>query len=300
MTDQGDDGSRDEAAKGGTRSLWRLGRTGFWSRLLLGALLLAFAGSLAAQAAGRRSSEGRYREPVRMGLPDAGGGFVFCRLWYDASRRLPSGLGWSTDYPAADHNFMSRVEELTTTRIDRWTEDEPGYAAVRATDPELFRCPFLFMSDPGSVVFRQDEVDGLREYLLKGGFLWADDLWGPRAWRYFRTEMERILPEYELVEVTPEHPLFSAHYAVERIPQIPSIQSWRRNGGRTAEFGGETERPHMHAIFDEQDRLMVLVSHDTDIADGWERETAEPEFFYRFSPEAYGVGINVLIWTMSH
>lgn len=270
------------------------------SRLLLACLaLLATAGSLEAQALGRRSTEGRYREPIRTGLPDSRTGFVFCRLWYDAVRPMRSGLGWSTDYPAAEHNFMTRLAELTSTRISRWRDGDPGFAAVRATDPELFRCPFLFMSDPGSVEFSGDEVEALRAYLLKGGFLWADDLWSDRGWRYLEQEIRRILPDHEIEEITPTHPLFSAHYLVERIPQIPSIQSWRRSGGQAAEFGPGNP-PHMHAVFDERGRLLVLVSHNTDIADGWERETAEPEFFYRFSPEAYGLGINVLLWSMSH
>lgn len=269
--------------------------------LLLGLGLTLVAEAASAQSFGRRSSEGRYRSPITDGMPEAKGGFVFCRLWYDASRGMPSGLGWSTDYPAAEHNFMTRIEELTSTRIDYWENGDPGYAAVRATDPDLFECPFLFMSDPGSVTFTQAEVEGLREYLLKGGFLWADDLWGERAWSYFNREMDRILPEHELEEITPDHPLFSTHYVVEEIPQIPSFQSWSRSGGQTSEFGRETDTPRMHAIFDDHGRILVLVSHDTDIADGWERETAaDPRFFYLFSPPAYGLGINVLLWVMSH
>lgn len=272
-------------------------------RLVLLALVVTglAAESAVAQGFGWRSGEGRYSSPITEGMPESQGGFVFCRLWYDASRSMPSGLGWSTDYPAAEHNFMTRIEELTSTRIDYWENGDPGFVAVRATDPDLFRCPFLFMTDPGSVTFTRAEVAGLREYLLKGGFLWADDLWGNRAWYYFQEEMGRILPEHELVELTPEHPLFSTHYVVEEIPQIPSWQSWRRSGGQTSEFGPETETPRLHAIFDEGGRLMVLVSHDTDIADGWERETqADPRFFYLFSPPAYGLGVNVLLWVMSH
>ena len=246
------------------------------------------------------SQEGRYSSPIRMGLPKPTGGFLFCRLWYDAARSMRSGLGWSTDYPAADSNFMTRLEELTPTRIERWTNGDPGIAAVRATDPDIFKCPFLFMTDPGSVTFSRAEVEGLRRYLLKGGFLWADDLWGNRAWSYFETEITRILPEYSIEEITPDHPLFSVLYSVEKVPQIPSYQSWRRSGGQTSEFGAETAVPHLRGIFDDDGRLLVLVSFNTDIADGWEREGDVPYFFYTFSPHAYGLGINILIWAMSH
>ena len=247
-----------------------------------------------------RSQEGRYRTPMRTGLPKYTSSFMFCRLWYDATRSMRSGLGWSTDYPAADINFMTRVEELTPTHIERWDNGDPGIAAVRATDPDIFKCPFLFMTDPGSVTFTEAEIEGLRLYLLKGGFLWADDLWGNEAWRYFEDEMSRLFPDRAIEELTPQHRLFSALYGVEEVPQIPSYQSWRRSGGATSEFGAETSVPHMRAIFDDERRPLVIVSFNTDIADGWEREGDVPYFFYTFSPHAYGIGINILIWAMSH
>ena len=219
------------------------------------------------------SNERLRSSPMRTGLPESSGGFMFCRLWYNTSRNMRSGLGWSTDYPAADNNFMTRFEELTPTYIERWKNGDPGIAAVRATDPDIFRCPFLFMTDPGSVTFSEAEIAALRDYLLKGGFLWADDLWGNRAWRYFETEMSRIFPEYSIEEITPEHKLFSVLYVVEEVPQIPSYQSWSRsggrNGGQTSEFGAETAVPHLRGIFDDNGRLLVLVSFNTDIADCW-------------------------------
>ena len=246
------------------------------------------------------SREGRYGSPMRQGLPESNGGFMFCRLWYDTSRRMESGLGWSTDYPAADSNFMTRLEELTPTYLERWENGDQGIVAVRATDPDIFKCPFLFMTDPGSVTFKQAEIEGLRSYLLKGGFLWADDLWGNRASRYFETEMSRIFPEYSFEEITPEHPLFSVLYEVKEVPQIPSYQSWSRTGGATSEFGAETAVPHIRGIFDDDGRLLILNSFNTDIADGWEREGDVPFFFYTFSPAAYGLGINIILWAMSH
>lgn len=261
-------------------------------------VLLATAGAVSGQFI-YRGAEGRYRQPITRGLPEYRGGFMFCRLWYDENRRMDSGLGWSTDYPASENNFMARLEELTSTPINMWRDGTLGFAAVRATDPELFHCPFLFMTDPGSVDFTDAEVEGLRQFLLKGGFLWADDMWGDYAWGFLQANLQRILPGYEIVDLTPDHPLFSAHYVVKRIPQIPALQRWSGPGSPTAECGPPCAVPHLRAIFDDNGRLLVLISHNTDIADGWEREADNRAFFYTFSPEAYAIGINVALWIMS-
>ena len=87
---------------------------------------------------------------------------------------------------------------------------------------------------------------------------------------------------------------------MDQVPQIPSYQSWRRSGGQTSEFGAETAVPHIRGIFDDEGRPLVLISFNTDIADGWEREGDVPHFFYNFSPQAYGLAINILVWAMSH
>jgi hypothetical protein len=277
----------------------RRGRRHHAGALLLATALLLGAGAAAWSQRAPTRSDLRVSEPLRPGMPDRQSGFTFCRLHYDQVRRLPSGLGWSTDYPGADHNLMLRFSQLTTGDVSRWRDGELGFAAVRATDPDLFRCPFLFASDIGSAGFSAAEVERLQEFLAKGGFLWVDDMWGERAFAFWEETVGRILPGAEIVELTPAHPLFDTFYHVPDIPQIPSIQFWRRSGGQTSEFGAETAIPRMYAIFDADENMQVLISHNTDIADGWEREGDDDDFFYRFSAAGYGVGINVIIWAMT-
>ena len=79
----------------------------------------------------------------------------------------------------------------------------------------------------------------MRTYLLKGGFLWADDFWGEYAWEHWVNEMRKALPqgEYPIVDVPLEHPIFHALYDVHEIPQIPSINFWGGPGGSTSERG---------------------------------------------------------------
>ena len=244
--------------------------------------------------------------PYREGLPTAANGvidrgFTFCRLLYQSVRSERMGHGWNTDYPASDYNFIVRLEELTTTRPAFFEDGQPGYAVVRPDDDILFECPFLFMSDVGTVGFNDEEAATLREYLLKGGFIYVDDFWGDAAWYQWSNEIGRILPEYPIVDIGPDHVIMKALYEVEAVPQIPSIQFWRQTGRRyTSERGAASAEPHFRGIFDEEGRPLVLMTHNTDIADGWEREGEDEDFFYTFSPEAYALGINIVLYALSH
>ncbi len=237
---------------------------------------------------------------MREGLPEQRSGFMFCRLLYTSVRREGGGQGWSTDYPNADNNFMTRLTQLTQAPVSRWGDGENGFVVVPPADPRLFQCPFVFASDVGTAEFTTEEVANLRAYLLKGGFLWVDDFWGEAAWRRWNEEIERVLPEFDVVPLSTDHPLFNVFYEVREIPQIPNIRFWRQSRGGTSERGRESAIPRMDAIFNGKGRMLVLMSHDTDIADGWEREAEDQDFFYAFTARAYGVGINVAVWAMSH
>jgi len=270
-------------------------------RIVLPLLALMLATSALLMAQSRAYIPGRTR--LTLGQVPERTGFTFCRLVYERVRSEPSGSGWNTDYPAADVNLMIRLSQLTLTPITQYENSEdidPAHALVTARDDALFECPFLYGVDAGTIGWSSEEVERMREYLLKGGFFWVDDFWGEAAWYHWVSQISRVLPEYEIVELPMDHPIYSAFYFIERVPQIPSIQSWRRSGGDTSERGAETAIPRISGIFDEHGRLMVVMSHNTDIADGWEREAEDIDFFHRFSPYGYAVGINFAIWSMTH
>jgi Domain of unknown function (DUF4159) len=250
-----------------------------------------------------RWRRGFMREPPRFATPESfDGGFTFCRLMYDSVRYEDGGQGWWTDYPDADKNFSIRLSELTKTHVSRQPDREPNHLVVRATDDAMFQCPFIEIEDAGTASFSDVEVARLREYLLKGGFLWSDDFWGTIAWQMWTAEIARVLPpsEYPIFDVPTDHPIFRTLFEVKRIPQIPSIQFWRRWGGETSERGPDSAEVHFRGISDRHGRLMVLMSHNTDISDAWEREGEDVRFFYQFSPEGYQVGINVVLYSMTH
>lgn len=229
--------------------------------------------------------------------------FVVCRLQYTSVRREPSGGGWRTDYPYGEINLTTRFSELTKTPVSRGADGRPNHYVVRLIDDELFQCPFTMASDVGTIGLRDDEAERLRTYLLKGGFLWVDDFWGEAAWEQWALELNRVLPrsEYPVEDVSLDDAIFRSQFTVTKVPQITNIGFWRRTGGReTSERGEETRVPHFRAIRDHHGRIMVVMTHNTDVADSWEREGEDPEFFYQFSPDGYAVGINVLLHAMTH
>ena len=147
-----------------------------------------------------------------------------------------------------------------------------------------------------------EDADRLREYLLKGGFLWVDDFWGSWEWAQWVSQIDKVLPagQYPIVDLPLEHPLFQTMFHIWEVPQIANIGFWRRSGGRTSERGLDSEEPHFRVIFDERGRIMVAMTHNTDIQDAWERERDDPRFFETFAPDGYSLGINVLVYAMTH
>lgn len=234
-------------------------------------------------------------------IEDFDGSFQFCRAVF---RRAPNGDGgnWSVDFPRADQNLSVRLSELTKTPVGFGPDGEPKHLLINLSEPALSRCPFIMMTEVGSVYLDQREAAGLRDYLLKGGFLWADDFWGHWAWEVFENQMRQVLPSktYPIVDLPLEHPIFHGLMAVNRIPQIPSINYWFGSGGGTSERGAESATPHARGILDDHGRVMVFITHNTDLGDSFEREGDSHEYFLRFSVEGYALGVNVLLYSMTH
>ena len=235
-------------------------------------------------------------------LPDRD--FVVCRLMYTSVVREQSGGGWRTDYPYGEINLSIRFGELTRTRVS--TDDEsrrPNHFVVRLTDDTLFQCPFTIASDVGTIGMSPEEAARLRTYLLKGGFLWVDDFWGTPAWEQWTSELANVLDprDYPIEDVPLSDPIFHSQFTVREVPQITNIGFWRRSGGlETRERFEDSPFAEFKAIRDADGRIMVVMTHNTDVADSWEREGEDPEFFLQFSPYGYALGINVLLHAMTH
>jgi len=206
------------------------------------------------------------------------------------------GGRWATDYPDSDLNFSFRLQQLTSMEVD------PDGVVLELTDPELVNYPFIYIVEPGGLVFSQEEVDALRSYLLNGGFLMVDDFWGEDEWYNFYYEIKRVFPEREPRELPLSHPIFHAVFDLKEKPQIPSINqalqgrhygiTWEREDAREV---------HYKALYDDKGRMMAIICHNTDLGDGWEREGENEWYFHEFSEKkAYPLGINIVFYAMTH
>ena len=234
---------------------------------------------------------------------DFDGRFNFCRGFYSSNRFEDGGQGWRTDYPGADNNFSVRLGELSFVRVKMKPDGQPDNVVINLTDPLLFHCPFLYMEDVGTARFNDEEVEKLRAYLLKGGFLEVDDFWGSRAWDQWAEEIGRVLPpdRYPIFDIPPDHAVLHSLYDVKEVEQVSNIRFWIQTGSVSERaFMNDSPRVNFRGIQDEHGRLMVVMAHNTDIPDTWEREGESKEYFDRFSPNGYAVGVNIMIYAMTH
>jgi uncharacterized protein DUF4159 len=148
-------------------------------------------------------------------------------------------------------------------------------------------------------------ANGLRDGRVdrKGGFLWVDDFWGEAAWNQWARELSRALPpsEYTIEDVPLDDPIFHSLLDVKKVPQVTGIGFWRAvHGQTTSERGAETAVAHFRAIRDAHGRIIAAMTHNTDVSNSWERETEDPEYFYQFSIDGYALGINVMLYALTH
>jgi hypothetical protein len=249
---------------------------------------------------GRRSRAYTPNYSDRNGVPDwevdpqfKSDVFTFVRIKYKSYGR---GGGWTTDFPDAELNFSYRLQQLTAMKV------APEPKILELTDETLFDYPFIYMVEPGGLEFDEPEVVALRKYLLNGGFLMVDDFWGEDEWDNFYREIKRVFPDREPVELPLEHPIFHCVYDLKEKPQLPSIGYAQRYRGTGITYERvDAKEPHYRAIHDDKGRIMVMICHNTDNGDGWEREGEDEWYFREFSEKkAYPVGINIVFYAMTH
>jgi len=232
---------------------------------------------------------------------DFDGRFHFCRIVYQSALDGDGG-NWNADWPRADINLSIRLSELTKTDVSKDSTGEPNHLLLRFTAPELFSCPFVMATEVGRAFISDEEAKALRLYLEKGGFLWVDDFWGSYAWDHWVSQLRKALPaaEFPIFDLPPDHPLFRTQFEITSVPQIPNIGFFTETGGGTSERGSDSAVAHARGINDRQGRMIVLMTHNTDFGDSWEREGDSPAYFLAVGPRGYAFGINAVLYALTH
>ena len=230
-------------------------------------------------------------DPAQIPPPSEWHEFYFTRAAYSSGgggwgRRRNS---WATDYPKSDRQFLTVLQRLTN--LDTFSFEN----AVLLTDENIRRYPFLYALEVGYMNLSEAEVEGLREYLMAGGFLVIDDFWGSYEWDVFEWNIKRVFPNLPIIDLDLEHPVFSTFYDIDEILQVPAYgRFW---GGATWERDGYT--PYVKGIEDEEGRLMVIINWNTDLGDAWEW-AEQPDYPLQYSTFAFQMGVNMIIYAMSH
>ncbi len=216
--------------------------------------------------------------------------YSFARLvYYTEGARYGWYAGWDTDYPKADFQFLMGVRRLS--RVDA----HDGPVDMRLDDPRLFNYPFLYAVEPGYMLFSDAEVLRLREYLARGGFFVVDDFHGTSEWEHFERQIRRVLPDKPIIDLPMTHPIFQCHFNIKEKIQVPGAQYLR--SGSYSEKGGVV--PYHRAILDDDGRILVMINHNMDLGDAWEWADV-PEYEERFTTQAYHLGINYIVYSMTH
>lgn len=217
-------------------------------------------------------------------------GFYFSRAVYADGGRRRWGGAWATDFPKADLQFLTVLRRLLPT-IDVSMAEHP----LSFTDPELRRYPYLYAVEVGNLVFTDEDVAALREYLLGGGFLFVDDFWGSYEWAQFESQIRRVFPDRPIVELPLDHPVFTTYYRIEKVVQVPNVNNGC-SGYRTHERDGIV--PAVLGILDDDGRVLVLISWNSDLGDAW--EWAEQSCYpLEFSTYAFQLAVNTIVYAMS-
>jgi hypothetical protein len=229
--------------------------------------------------------------------------FTFVRIRYDSIATWHGYEKWRIDYPDADLNLSYRLQQLTSWKVF-W---DPRGKVMELTDPHLVDYPFIYIVEPGDMRLHDEEVKALRQYLLSGGFLMVDDFWGEREWQNFYLQIKRVFPDREPEDLPLSHPIFHSVFDLKEKPQIPNVRLGTQSQIPGSPYYGITwerpdaQEPHYRGIYDDQKRLMVVICHNTDLGDGWEREGDNELYFREFSEKkAYPLGINIIFYAMTH
>ena len=201
-------------------------------------------------------------------------------------RRRFGGGWWQQDWPRAEMHLLQAVPRLTRVSVG-----DP--VVVRLTDENLFDLPWLYATQVGYWELSDEECAHLREYLLRGGFLMADDYWNEDERAVFEATMARVFPDRPIVPIAGQDSVLHVVFSIDRFTQIPGL--------RHVEWGNlaSLPPPQWRGIYDDAGRLMVAMNYNQDVGDSWE-EADTPDYPEPMTALGYKFAINYIVYAMTH
>lgn len=253
------------------------------------AALIAAVGALAFQQRRSANYEHEMQNPAEDPVDkDVPGEYSFARLRYRSSGGWRRS-SWGTDANKAERVFLQGVRRLT--RIQARSVE----TIVDVDDDDLYNWPWLYAVEVGYWGLSEPQAKRLRAYLDRGGFLMVDDFHGSREWAVFEEGLRKIFPDRTIVDLEDENQVFHVLYNLDQRFQVPG----RRYiySGQTFERDGYEAR--WRAVMDEKNRVQVLICHNMDLGDAWEWAD-DPRYPENFASLAYRIGINGVVYSMTH
>jgi hypothetical protein len=208
---------------------------------------------------------------------------------YDGDFRLGLSL-WTQDYPRADRHFSQAVRRLT--RIHIRSVEQP----INLDEDEQFDYPWVYAVQVGEWGLTKKQGKEMREYLLRGGFFMADDFHGNEERQVFEDSMKLVFPDRPIVDMPNGDPIFHTIYDLNDRFQVPG-QAHLRQGCKNCSDGGRGA--HWRGIYDDQGRVMIAISYNSDLGDAWEFAD-DPYYPEKASSLAMRIGINYIVYSMTH
>ena len=244
------------------------------SRLILLLLVVGLLGTALVEAQrrfGMSPSSLQKEDPTRE--------FAIVR-WYSSGWQ---GDGWSHDYPNAEEHILQIMKEVSVIDTDRYS-----YKVVDLASPEIFKYPFAYVSHPGEVFPSDEEIEHLRQYIERGGFVMLDDFGGQGqgAWEMdnFRNLLNRAFPGREMYPLKIDHELLKISYAIDDLNMEHPM-----SGAKSMFYGFD----------DSQGRLAMIICYANDVGDYWEFIDS-PVYKLKPSAEALKLGVNIALYSMTH
>jgi len=205
--------------------------------------------------------------------------FVAAR-WHFGTNGYIRHMGWSHNYPQSDQHlnqFLGRV-----TRLD---VEDLSYRIIELGSQEVFEYPFAYVSEPGEMELTDIEVENLREFIDRGGFVLMDDFDGEVQWEQMRSQVRRAYPDSDFIPLTLEHRVFSTYATLETFDDMAAHVP----GGSITYYG----------LFNASGEIAILAGLNNDLANFWDWY-GDGSMPLKPSTDAFRVGTNAVLYAMTH